>query len=107
MHAGGVVPAAAPGGQAQNSGEKRDSPMACSEIRRALVATSDIDIAIRASTSSNLGRSARNCLHARKALVEIQKGLAKPAHHGLSEEQVIYLEQRCAEIEVALRSEEH
>ena len=61
-----------------------------------------IDIAIRASTSSNHGRSARNCLHARKALVEIQKGLAKPAHHGLSEEQVIYLEQRRAEIEVAL-----
>ena len=61
-----------------------------------------IDIAIRASTSSNHGKSARNCLHARKALVEIQKGLAKPARHGLSEEQVIYLEQRRAEIEVAL-----
>src|ERR1035441_5653751 len=59
-----------------------------------------IDVAIRASTSSNHGKSARNCLHARKALAEIQKGLAKPARHGLSEEQVIYLEQRRAEIEV-------
>jgi hypothetical protein len=52
--------------------------------------------------SSNPQKSARYCVHARKALAEIKKGLAKPAYYGLSEDQVEFLEHRRTEIEVAL-----
>ena len=40
--------------------------------------------------------------HARKALAQIQKGLAKPEYHGLSEDEVVFLEQRSVEIELAM-----
>ena len=40
--------------------------------------------------------------NARKALAEIQRSLMKPAARGLSEDEVLFLEQRCMEIESAL-----
>jgi len=60
-----------------------------------------IGIALAASTSDPQ-KSARNSGHAHKALAEIQRGLAEPAYHGLSEDEVAFLEQRRAEIEVSL-----
>ncbi|HEY1203790.1 MAG: hypothetical protein ABSH46_02985 [Bryobacteraceae bacterium] len=41
--------------------------------------------------------------NARKALAEIRRGLMKPSRrHYLSEAEVFFLEQRCAQIEAAL-----
>jgi hypothetical protein len=60
-----------------------------------------ISIADPASTS-NAQKSARNFANAHKALTEIQKGLATPDRHGLNEDQVIFLEARSKEIEMAL-----
>ena len=51
------------------------------------------------------GRSARSLGNARKALAEIQRCLMKPIESsGLSENEIVFLEQRCREIESALRA---
>jgi len=56
---------------------------------------------IRAAKSySILERSARALGNARKALEQIQRGLANPI--GLATEEIEFLEQRCIEIESAL-----
>jgi hypothetical protein len=39
---------------------------------------------------------------ARKALAAIRHGLEKPSYHGLSEDEIAFLEKRCVEIERAL-----
>jgi len=46
--------------------------------------------------------SARSLGNARKALAEIELGLMKPTARGLSEDEVLFLERRCVEIESAL-----
>jgi hypothetical protein len=51
---------------------------------------------------SDPANSSRALGKARKALVEIQRGLMKPTVRGLSEDEVLFLEQRCIEIESAL-----
>ena len=51
---------------------------------------------------SNPANSARSLGNARKALAEIQRGLMKPTARGLSEDEVLFLEQRCTEIELAI-----
>ena len=48
--------------------------------------------------------AARSLGNARRALAEIQRDLMKPTAHGLSEDQVLFLEQRCTEIKSALRA---
>ena len=51
------------------------------------------------------GRSARSLGNARKALAEIQRCLMKSTEYsGLNTEEVAFLEQRCREIESALRA---
>jgi hypothetical protein len=50
--------------------------------------------------------SARSLGNARKALATIQRGLMKRAARGLSEGEVLFLEQRRTEIESALREHE-
>ena len=45
--------------------------------------------------------AARSLGNARKALAEIQRGLMKPTARGLSEDQVLFLEQRCTEIKIS------
>jgi cob(I)alamin adenosyltransferase len=42
--------------------------------------------------------------NARKALAEIQRRLINPTRHGLSEHEIVFLSQRCTEIESALRA---
>ena len=50
-------------------------------------------------------RSARSIGNARKALAEIQRCLMKPTDFsGLSENEIVFLEHRCTEIESALRA---
>jgi cob(I)alamin adenosyltransferase len=52
---------------------------------------------------SNPANSARSLGNARKALAEIQRGLMKPtAARGLSEDEVLFLERRCTEIELEI-----
>jgi cob(I)alamin adenosyltransferase len=51
---------------------------------------------------SDLANCARSLGNARKALAEIQRGLMKPTARGLSEDEVLFLEQRCVEIELEL-----
>jgi hypothetical protein len=46
--------------------------------------------------------SARSLGNARKALAQIRRGLMKPTAHGLSEDEIVFLERRCREIELAL-----
>ena len=53
---------------------------------------------------SSPGNSARSLRNARTALAEIKRALAIPAVRGLSEADVKFLSQRCAEIESALAS---
>jgi len=53
----------------------------------------------------NPERSAGLLRNARTALSQIQRGLANPAFHGLSENEIAFLEQRCTEVESALRDE--
>jgi len=55
-----------------------------------------------ARNHSNPANSARSLGNARKALAEIQRGLIKPTAHGLSEDEVLFLEQRRTEVESAL-----
>jgi len=55
-----------------------------------------------ARNHSNPANSARSLGNARKALAEIQRGLIKPTAHGLSEDEVLFLERRSTEIESAL-----
>ena len=49
-------------------------------------------------------RSARSLENARKALTQIQRCLMDPTHYGLSENEIAFLKQCCAEIESALRA---
>ncbi len=51
---------------------------------------------------ANPANSSRSLGNARKALAEIQRGLMKPTARGLSEDEVLFLRQRCTEIESAL-----
>jgi hypothetical protein len=51
---------------------------------------------------SNPRNSTRSLANARVALAEIRRGVMKPAARGLSEDEVLILKQRCAEIESAL-----
>ena len=51
------------------------------------------------STTENRSRSLGN---AQKALAQIQRRIAKPAFHGLSKDQIVFLQQRCRVIELAL-----
>jgi hypothetical protein len=51
---------------------------------------------------SNPADSASSLGKARKALAEIQRGLMKPTARGLLEDEALFLEQRCREIESAL-----
>jgi hypothetical protein len=55
-----------------------------------------------AGVHSNPATSARALGNARKALAEIQRCLKNPAAHGLSEDEVVFLEKRCTKIESAL-----
>ena len=48
------------------------------------------------------GASAISLGNARKALAQIERGLMRPASHGLSENEVLVLEQRRAQIEAVL-----
>jgi cob(I)alamin adenosyltransferase len=48
--------------------------------------------------------ASRSLGNARKALAEIQRALVKPTARGLSEDEVLFLEQRCREIKSALRA---
>ena len=57
-----------------------------------------------ARVHSNPEDSAHALGNARKALTTIQHRLNKPAAHGLSEDEVLFLEKRCTEIELALAS---
>ncbi len=59
-------------------------------------------IFIKIASASNPERSARCLGNAHKALAMIQRGLMKPAFHGLSEDQIVFLEQCRAEIDTAL-----
>ena len=52
---------------------------------------------------SDPANSARCLGNARKAFAEIQRGLMKATASGLSGDDVLFLEQRCAEIESELR----
>jgi cob(I)alamin adenosyltransferase len=66
------------------------------------LARSFIDLA---RSHSKPARSARSLGNARKALAEVQCCLTKPADFsGLSENEVAFLENRCTEIESALRA---
>ena len=47
---------------------------------------------------SNPANSARSLRNARKALAAIERGLMKPTARGLSEDEVLFLEQRRTEI---------
>ena len=51
---------------------------------------------------SNPANAARSLLNARTALAEIQRGLMKPTARGLDADAVLFLQERCAEIESAL-----
>jgi hypothetical protein len=51
---------------------------------------------------SNPSNSARSLANARLALAEIRRGVMDPPARGLSEDEVLSLERRCAEIESAL-----
>ena len=51
---------------------------------------------------TNPGESANSVKNARKALAEIQRGLANPAARGLNGNEVSFLERRSSEIEAAL-----
>ena len=55
-----------------------------------------------AKTHLDPANSARSIGKARKALAEIQRGLTKPTARGLTENEVLFLKQRCTEIESAL-----
>lgn len=50
----------------------------------------------------NPANSARSLRNARKALAEIHRGLMKPTVRGLDEDAVLFLQDRCIEIESAL-----
>jgi hypothetical protein len=50
----------------------------------------------------NPGASAISLGNARKAFAQIQRGLMRPASHGLNENEVLVLEKRRAQIEAAL-----
>lgn len=52
--------------------------------------------------TDDLEKSARCRVYARKALEQIQRGLNEPTHHGLSKDQVLFLERRCREIGMAM-----
>lgn len=55
-----------------------------------------------ARLSSNPSNSKRSLANARKALAEIQLSLTKPVARGLSESEVLFLQQRYAEVASAL-----
>jgi hypothetical protein len=55
-----------------------------------------------ARVHSSPENSARALGYARKALAQIQHCLQKRGAHGLSEDEVLLLEKRCVEIELAL-----
>ena len=55
-----------------------------------------------ASTTSDPEKSARMVGLALKALAEIHRGLLDPDYHGLSEYEIVFLKERCAEIDLAL-----
>jgi cob(I)alamin adenosyltransferase len=55
-----------------------------------------------AKVHSSPENSARSLRNARTALAEIRRALAIPAARGLSEDDVMFLEQCCVEIESAL-----
>jgi hypothetical protein len=55
-----------------------------------------------ARTYSNPANSARALQNARTALAEIHRGLMKPTARGLDEYAVLFLQERCTEIEFAL-----
>ena len=55
-----------------------------------------------ATIHSDPADSARSLGNARKALTEIQHGLMKPVARGLSDDEIVFLERRCAEIDLAL-----
>ena len=57
-----------------------------------------------ARVHSNQENSVRNLANARKAIAKIQDCLNRPAAHGLSEDEVLSLEKRRLEIELALAS---
>jgi hypothetical protein len=66
----------------------------------------EADLAMRfidaARLHSNPANAARSLGNARKALAEIQRRLMNPTTCGLSEDELVFLEQRRKEIEVAL-----
>jgi hypothetical protein len=51
----------------------------------------------------NPGASVVSLTRAHKALSEIRKRLIKPAAYGLTADQILFLEKRCAEIDSALK----
>ena len=55
-----------------------------------------------ARTHANPANSARSLLNARTALAEIRRGLMKPTARGLDDDAVLFLRDRCIEIESAL-----
>jgi hypothetical protein len=55
-----------------------------------------------ARNHSNPANSSRALGNARKAFSEIERGLMKPVARGLSEDEIVFLERRCAEIDRAL-----
>jgi cob(I)alamin adenosyltransferase len=66
----------------------------------------EADIALTLIGVAGVHTSPANSAHAlsnaRKALAEIQRGLLTRAARGLSEDEVLFLELRCTEIQLAL-----
>ncbi len=66
----------------------------------------EADLAMTFIDSARLHRnpevSATSLGNARKAFAQIQRGLLRPVSHGLSENELLVLEQRRAQIEAAL-----
>ena len=55
-----------------------------------------------ARNHSNPANAARSLRNARTALAQIHRGLMKPTARGLDEDAVLFLQDRCIEIESAL-----
>jgi hypothetical protein len=68
----------------------------------------DADLALNfieaVRSHSDQAKSTHALGSARKALAEIERCLKKPAAYGLSEDEVVFLEERCTTIESALAS---
>ena len=66
----------------------------------------EADLAMTLVGVAKVLRNPENAAHslgnARKALAEIQRGLMNPITRGLNENELLFLEQRCMEIESAL-----